>query len=242
MSMLRRDVLALLAAGGTGMAWSRPALQDIEAAPASEPMRVAAAWRAERGEQVGVLARADGSLRVSAALDVPTRAHGLLVERGGTILSVARRPGDWLLRWRTDGRPVAWAWIDPDRAFNGHVIASPDGLTLYTTETRLDTGAGLIGVRDARTLAKRAEWPTHGMDPHELVLDTDGSLIVANGGIPTQPETGRQKLHLDKMDSSLVQPVLARRRAARPMAARRPAAEPSPPRLERAPARHRTAG
>ncbi|ANY60835.1 hypothetical protein MA05_00350 [Comamonas aquatica] len=42
------------------------------------------------------------------------------------------------------------------------------------------------------------------MDPHQLLLDRDGSLVVANGGIPTQPETGRRKLRLDHMDSSIV--------------------------------------
>jgi hypothetical protein len=42
---------------------------------------------------------------------------------------------------------------------------------LYITETDLDSGAGLIGVRDAKTLEKLAEWPTHGIDPHQLVWD-----------------------------------------------------------------------
>jgi len=77
---------------------------------------------------------------------------------------------------------------------------------VYTTETNLDTGAGLVGVRNAGTLEKRAEWPTHGIDPHQLVWDATrtGSLIVANGGVPTRPETGRTKRDLARMDSSLV--------------------------------------
>ena len=54
--------------------------------------------------------------------------------------------------------------------------------------------------------AHRAEWPTHGIDAHELVWDAmnEHGLIVANGGVPTQPETGRVKRHLERMDSSLV--------------------------------------
>ncbi|RZJ03248.1 MAG: DUF1513 domain-containing protein, partial [Rubrivivax sp.] len=139
-----------------------------------------------------------------AALEVPTRAHGVLVESTGTLLAVARRPGDWLLRWTRDGREMAWHWIEADRAFNGHVIESADGRRLYTTESDLETGQGLIGVRDAASLEKLAEWPTHGMDPHELLLDADGSLLVANGGIPALPETGRLKIHLDRMDASVV--------------------------------------
>ncbi|MFW2357222.1 DUF1513 domain-containing protein, partial [Hydrogenophaga sp.] len=50
-----------------------------------------------------------------------------------------------------------------------------------------------------------------GMDPHEMLVlparvgDVPaGSLLVANGGIPTQPETGRAKRELDRMDASLV--------------------------------------
>ncbi len=171
---------------------------------------LAAAWDATEGHRVGLLrARAGAAaLDVRASVPVPTRAHALYVERSGTLLAVARRPGDWLLRWRRDGRELAWHWIEPDRVFNGHVIASPDGRRVFTTETDLEDGSGLIGVRDARTLAKLAEWPTHGMDPHEL-LWVPGSagaprLMVANGGIPTLAETGRLKLHLDRMDSSLV--------------------------------------
>lgn len=142
--------------------------------------------------------------RVVRSLDVPTRAHGLLVEGGDRYLAVARRPGDWLLRWDGQGRELAWAWSEPGRAFNGHVIASADGRLRYTTETDLDTGDGLIGVRDADTLEKIDEWPTGGLDPHELVLDGDGDLMVANGGIPTLPETGRLKVGLERMDASLV--------------------------------------
>ncbi len=74
----------------------------------------------------------------------------------------------------------------------------------HISETDLDTGAGLIGVRDAVSLEKRAEWTTHCIDPHQLAWDAAGNIIVANGGVPTQPETGRVKRNLEKMDSSLV--------------------------------------
>jgi len=203
----RRQWLALAAAGATST-WLKPALAAATAT--APPQQLAAAWEAARGYQVGVLAYHGAALQVSAALDVPTRAHGVWAERGGSLLAVARRPGDWLLRWRpanegeSQGEAIAWAWAEPDRAFNGHVIASPDGKTLYTTETNLESGQGLIGVRDAATLEKYGEWITHGMDPHELLLDADGSLVVANGGIPALPETGRLKLHMERMDASLV--------------------------------------
>jgi uncharacterized protein len=190
----RREFITGLAALLCAPAWAR-------AAAPTDAVRLAAAWQAGDGYQVGILEQA-GDLSIRATIDVPTRAHALLLEPGGTLLAVARRPGDWLLRWDQDGKPLAWRWIEPRRAFTGHVIS--DGHSLYSTETDLDTGAGLIGVRDAKTLEKRTEWPTHGIDPHQLVWDGDGNILVANGGIPTQPESGRMKRNLERMDSSLV--------------------------------------
>lgn len=187
----RRGWLVGVAAGMALPAWA-----------AASPT-FAAAWQtSEGGWRVGVLASRGGVLAPRSALEVPTRGHGLLWH-GGHLLAVARRPGDWIVRW-APGRAPQWGWIEPDRAFNGHVIASTDGRALYTTETNLETGAGLVGVRDAASFEKMAEWATGGMDPHELLLDADGTLLVANGGIPTLPETGRLKIGLERMDASLV--------------------------------------
>ncbi len=200
--MRRRDFLIALAAVS-----GAPTRVLAAREAAGRSVTLAAAWQAGTGYRVGILTQdAAGGLRIAAALEVPTRAHGLLRESGGTLLAVARRPGDWLLRWNRDGRALAWRWIEPRRAFSGHVLASDDGHTLYTTEADLDTGAGLVGVRNAATLEKFAEWPTHGIDAHELIRDAshDGRLIVANGGVPTRPETGRAKRDLERMDSSLV--------------------------------------
>jgi len=166
------------------------------------PSRLAAAWDSAQGSRIGVLEQRASGWRVAATLDVPTRAHGLIVEPEGTLIAVARRPGEWLLRWDRDGRQAACVWNDPARRFNGH--ARRRGALLYTTETELDTGAGAVVVRDASSLAVTAIWPTHGTDPHDLQFAADGTLWVANGGITTRPETGRAKHDLDRMDSSLV--------------------------------------
>jgi uncharacterized protein len=190
----RRQVLAAVALASAGF-------KTQAAAPQAT---FAAAWATPQGEwRIGTLAPRNGALAQRTALEVPTRAHGLLWH-DGQLLAVARRPGDWLVRWKPGSSDPQWAWIEPDRAYNGHVIASRDGKLLYTTETNLETGAGLVGVRDARSMEKVGEWATGGMDPHELLLDADGTLIVANGGIPTLPETGRLKIGLDRMDASVV--------------------------------------
>lgn len=167
--------------------------------------RLAAAWAVGGDNFVGVLqvaAAGAAPLEVLLAHPVPTRAHGMTQLHDGTLLFASRRPGDWLLRLQPDGQ-ADWHWMEEDRVLNGHVIASHNGQHLYTTETDLADSQGLIGVRDVRTLQKIAEWRTGGMDPHQLLLDRDGSLVVANGGIPTQSETGRRKLRLTQMDSSI---------------------------------------
>ncbi len=59
--------------------------------------------------------------------------------------------------------------------------------------------------RSAEDFRVLAEYPSHGIGPHELLLMPDGvTLVVANGGIQTLPETGRVKLNRGRIDSSLV--------------------------------------
>ncbi|GAB2486236.1 hypothetical protein GCM10027082_41490 [Comamonas humi] len=183
-------------------------LAPARAAGTQATETLAAAWLQGEQMRVGLVrpaAQAGRPLQVLQSLEVPTRAHGMAVLRDGSVVFASRRPGDWLVRLSPGQAAGAaqWQWIEPDRAFNGHVIESADGRHLYTTETDLADAQGLVGVRDARTLEKLAEWRTGGMDPHQLLLDADGALLVANGGISTQSETGRRKLQLDHMDSSI---------------------------------------
>ena len=195
----------LLAVAG-GVLWPR-----AWAATTSASATLVAAWEADNQYRVGLISVVGEAWSIQRSVTVPTRPHALLAEPGGTVLAVARRPGDWLLRWRPGSTQQQWHWIDGDRRFNGHAIASTNSAHIWTTETDLDTAQGRLGVREARSLEKTDEWATHGMDPHELLALPErlgafpaGTLMVANGGIPTRPETGRSKRHLDRMDASLV--------------------------------------
>ena len=173
--------------------------------PARDGLRFVAAWADEANRQhLGVVRAHGNSLQIVRSIEIPGRAHGLLVEPAGTVLAVARRPGDWVLRWSPSTGAAQWFACASDRSFTGHLLRDPTGACLYSAETDLDSGQGLIAVRDARTLEPRAEWPTHGIDPHQFILDADGSLLVVNGGVPTRPETGRAKVDLGRMDPSLV--------------------------------------
>lgn len=140
---------------------------------------------------------------------LPQRAHEVLMLPSalglpGQALAVARRPGEYLLRFDTQtSRAVQWFEIEDDRVLCGHASYALDGSALYTTETSTDTGAGFIAVRDPVSLEKIREFPSGGLDPHMVLVEPDGTLLVANGGLLHLPETGRTKRNVQQMDSSI---------------------------------------
>jgi hypothetical protein len=197
--MQRRHLLALLAGS---------AVLPLHAQ--ATPLRLGAAWRgAAEGSthHLGILAVdwAARTLRVAASVPVPSRPHGLQPEPGGGLLAVALRPGRWLLRLDADGRVMRQIDIADEplpRRFGGHVVASADGQRLFTTETDTTTGRGRIGVRDARTLGKIDDWDSAGVEPHQLLADPEGHLVLANGGIWRDRDD--RKIQLARMEASLV--------------------------------------
>lgn len=144
------------------------------------------------------------TLAIRYAVPLPTRPHGLLAEADGGMLVVGVRPGTWLLRCDGEGKVAQQLRVDDEDAtrLNGHAVVLTGGDAIYTTETDLKTGRGRIGVRDRLTLRKLAEWDTHGIDPHQLLLDGAGQLVVANGGVPRTPADKKYDLH--RMAPSLV--------------------------------------
>ena len=177
--------------------------------------RFAACWDSPDGAHHAGWLKVDaaGQLTVLHKLALPTRGHGLALLPDGSLLVVARRPGDWLIHL-TPGQPAQWLWQASDRVFSGHVAVSADGLTLYTTEIDTNSGQGLLGVRDAKTLQLRTEYETFGLDPHAILQlpalhstamphRLTGMLFIANGGIETAVETGRTKRTLQQMDPSI---------------------------------------
>lgn len=201
--MHRRQALLALPALAALAALPRLALAD-----SVRQAVVGAAWRGPNKTDpyfAGALV-ADWETRklgIRYAVPLPTRPHGLLAEADGGLLAVGVRPGTWLLRCDGEGRVAQQMRVDEEGAtrLNGHAVVSAKGDVLYTTETDMKSGRGRIGVRDRLTLRKLAEWDTHGIDPHQLLLDRAGHLIVANGGVPRTPEDKKYDLH--RMDSSL---------------------------------------
>lgn len=199
----RHFLLQLSAALGTA---ALPALARARAEGST--LRVAGGWRMnERDYQIGALRVdwAQGQVRTEFAVTMPTLPHAIVPEPGGGFLAVATRPGTWLVRADAEGRishRLSMADEGDKRTLDGHVIASPDGRWLYTGETDRQTGDGWVSVRDTRDLRKVAEHRTHGIDPHQILVDAQGRLVIANGGIPRN--AAGDKRDLDRMNPALV--------------------------------------
>lgn len=209
----RRRIAAAALLGATGLCL--PAGARAQSGAPGQAVRLGAAWDDSQGRHhVGLLEWLGDQLRIVASLEVPTRAHGLAWEADGRLLATARRPGDWLLRWSPENAlPPQWQWTEPDRRTTGHTLRDPEASIVYSIEADLSTSRSLVVARDAASLEVLAEYPTGGVDAHMPLLTADGELLVANGGVPTLPEAGRQRGDMDRMDSSLV--LLRRPRSGR---------------------------
>ncbi|MBV2089952.1 MAG: DUF1513 domain-containing protein [Candidatus Thiodiazotropha sp. (ex Ctena orbiculata)] len=134
------------------------------------------------------------------------RGHGVsLHPSNNRIVMFARRPGTEAIEVDLESHDHRLAFVcKKNRHLFGHGCFSADGKLLFNTETEIDTGRGLIAIRDANSYELLAEIASHGIGPHELkLLNDDKTLVVANGGILTHPDSGRKKLNLDSMSSNL---------------------------------------
>jgi hypothetical protein len=91
------------------------------------------------------------------------------------------------------------------RHFYGHGAFSADGNWLFTTENDFEAGQGRIGVWDVRAGYLRVdEIASGGVGPHEVKrMPGSDTLVVANGGIDTHPDSGRTKLNIAVMAPNL---------------------------------------
>lgn len=135
------------------------------------------------------------------------RGHGLCQNpiRPDQVIMFSRRPGTHGIRLSTKTNKINATFDSAeDRYMQGHGCYSADGKLLFSTESSISSGKGKITVRDAETLERINEFDSHGIGPHEIKLMPDGqTLVVANGGLLTHPDSGREILNLDTMRSSL---------------------------------------
>lgn len=198
------DRRSFLKASGIGFAagLTPRGLQAMETADAL----FASAYRDGDG-RYGIATLTERGELVDRAL-LPDRAHGLAYSPvTDRIAAFARRPGTYLMVTHRRGltAPVV-VTAREGRHFYGHGCFSRDGRVLYACENDFDAGRGVIGLYDATDgFARLGEFSSDGVGPHDLSISDDGRfLIVANGGIETNPAFGRTKLNLDRMEPSLV--------------------------------------
>ena len=138
---------------------------------------------------------------------LPGRGHaGAAHPAKPEAVAFARRPGTFA--FVVDclaGVPKAELKAPEGRHFYGHGAYSGDGSLLFTTENDYEVGEGRVGVWDARASYVRIdEFSSGGVGPHEIRLMPDGeSLVIANGGIETHPDSGRAKLNLATMQPNV---------------------------------------
>ena len=135
------------------------------------------------------------------------RGHGLCQNPVKTehVIMFARRPGTHGIRINTlTGKIDGQFTSAKNRHMHGHGCFSHDGKVLYCVESDIESGEGKITLRDAQTLQQIGEFDSHGIGPHEMALMPDNkTLVIANGGLLTRPDTGRKVLNYDSMRSTL---------------------------------------
>lgn len=192
----RRAFLAgLLASGVTA---------ELSWADAGGPSHLSAAMT-PAGDYVLVGLRPGGELAFTQPL--PGRGHAAVAHSARPeAVAFARRPGTYALVIDCVSGAVLHELTAPaSHHFYGHGVFSADGSRLFTTENHSPSGQGRIGIwAREEGYARVGDVPSGGIGPHEMLrLPGRAALAVANGGILTRPETGREKLNLDTMRPNL---------------------------------------
>ena len=144
---------------------------------------------------------------ITFRIDLPGRGHAAAAHPSRPeAIAFARRPGTFaIILDCLSGRPVNLVEAPPNRHFCGHGTYSADGGLLFTTENDFSQSLGVVGVWDAsKGYVRIGEMSSGGVGPHDMHLMADGqTLVVANGGIETHPDSGRTKLNLPTMRPNL---------------------------------------
>jgi hypothetical protein len=154
------------------------------------------------------VAAVDSAGEIRFATPLPGRAHAIALHpEAAQCVVMARRPGTFaVVLDSASGVRRRVLTAAAGRHFYGHGVFSADYRLFFTTENDYDGGRGVIGVRSVTDNYRQiGEWPSYGIGPHQLLPVAEGnSLIVANGGILTHPDSGRSQLNPDTMTPSLV--------------------------------------
>ncbi|MEM7675206.1 MAG: DUF1513 domain-containing protein [Myxococcota bacterium] len=174
------------------------------------PAPHSALWISGQGREnaeLGLVVAASTSSRASEYRS-GFRGHDVAIDpsRPGRVVLFGRRPGRESIvvdirQERVEKRLSA----HEGHAFQGHGFFTPDGCWLVAVEADLNSAHGKLVVRDGTQLNIIEVHDTYGLGPHEAALLPDTqTVVIANGGLLTRAETGREVLNLATMDSTLV--------------------------------------
>ena len=126
----------------------------------------------------------------------------------GKLIIISRRPENKFFVLDLKKLIISDTIIAPKgRHFYGHGVFSEETKLLYLTENNYkypDERSGSIGIYSPYKDFKRVgELPSYGIGPHELKVDNNGNLVVANGGILTHPDYPRVKLNITNIESNI---------------------------------------
>ena len=160
-----------------------------------------------KDEELGSASAFDLTGRELFAIDLPARGHDIAQRPNSNEVAIfARRPGAWFVVVDIGhGTVVARQTAATHRHYYGHGVYSDDGRLLYATENDTSSGRGVIGVYDATDGYRRiGEFPSFGIGPHDITLLGSGrTLVIANGGLMTLPDSGREVLNPGTMRSTI---------------------------------------
>lgn len=203
MGINRRQLLGFCAAGVIVPG------RVVAALPDQEALYVAA--RKYQGRFEAVLADVNG--QVTRAEVLAGRGHSFAIDRRHCyVVAFPRHPGTEALAFSFDParrhEPAYQFFTPANRRFSGHGVFSDDGRVLYAAENDYEMGRGVVGVYEhsARSgqLHRVDEWPTHGVGPHEIILDSRRDMLcVANGGLLTHPDYNKLVLNRSSMRADL---------------------------------------
>ena len=111
--------------------------------------------------------------------------HGFTTKPGSPHLAAVfekRGPGAALLDLKAMKKLGALR-ARASRHYYGHGVFSRAGDQLFVVETDMDTGAGVLSVRETTGYKEVEHFPTYGDRPHDCVpIDEGKVLVVTNGG------------------------------------------------------------
>jgi hypothetical protein len=200
MAIDRRSLLGALIAAAATARFGVGGARALD----GEPLYISCRMDASEAASVAVL-KADGEVLLETAL--PARGHDIAQRpHAREFVVFARRPGTWAVA--VDANRASEPRIitaRPDRHFFGHGLFSADGRLLYASENDIKTGDGIIGIYDATGgYVRIGEFRSGGIGPHDLSLLGDSRrMVIANGGLKTLPESGREILNSDDIAPNL---------------------------------------